>query len=170
MTTFEKSYNYEPHLENPRVAQNARKKRFEEKKHLLCDEDRTFENFLFNLETDALSKRDTTEKDVVHFNFDDLMNEISGGGAQEYSESSRDFNVSIENGTERKHTCTHPGCNKSYTSSHGLKYHLSHGHSKEKENVYKPFVCTVPKCGKSYRNSNGLKYHMANAHLKNSKQ
>ena len=57
-------------------------------------------------------------------------------------------------GSDRKQTCTHPGCNKSFTSSHGLKYHLVHAHSKDKENVYKPFVCTVAECEKAYRNSN----------------
>ncbi|KAM0681409.1 hypothetical protein GINT2_000611 [Glugoides intestinalis] len=170
MSTFGKSYNYESLLENLKATHDTRRKGFEDKKHLLSDEDRAFETFLFSLEVDTLSRKDITEKDVVMFNFDDLMNEISGVDIQEYSDSSRDFNGSIANSSERKHTCQHPGCTKSYTSSHGLKYHQAHGHSKDKENVYKPFVCSIPKCGKAYRNSNGLKYHMANAHSKNSKQ
>lgn len=167
MSRFEKSYNYESLLENLRATHDTRKKRFEDKKHLLSDEDRVFERFLFSLESDALTKKETTEKDdTVLFNFDNLMNEISGADVQEFSDNSLDYENSVANSSERKHVCTHQGCHKSYTSSHGLKYHLLHGHNKDKENVYKPFVCTVPKCGKAYRNSNGLKYHMANAHSK----
>ncbi|ELA41678.1 uncharacterized protein VICG_01311 [Vittaforma corneae ATCC 50505] len=170
MGAFQNSYNYESLLENLRATHDTRKRRFEEKKHLMSDEDKTFEKFLFSLEADVLARKDIPEKEVVQFNFDELMNEISGVDVQDYSDQTRDFETSSGNGSERKHTCTHPGCNKSYTSSHGLKYHLLHGHSKDKENVYKPFVCTIPKCGKAYRNSNGLKYHMANAHSRNAKQ
>lgn len=168
MATQEKNYNYETLLEDLRATHETSKKKFTQRKHLLSDEDRSFEKFLFSLENDALSRKDLiSEREVVHFNFDELMNEISGAeAAPEYSDHSRELESSAGTGSDRKHTCTHPGCNKSYTSSHGLKYHLVHGHSKEKENVYKPFVCTIAKCGKAYRNSNGLKYHMANAHSK----
>lgn len=170
MSRFEKSYNYESLLENLRATHDTRKKRFEDKKHLLSDEDRIFERFLFSLENDALTRKEPSEKDdTVLFNFDNLMNEISGADAQDFSDNSLDYDGSVANSSERKHVCTHPGCHKSYTSSHGLKYHLLHGHNKDKENIYKPFVCTVPKCGKAYRNSNGLKYHMANSHSKSPK-
>lgn len=165
MATQEKNYNYESLLEDLRATHETSKKRFSQRKHQLSDEDRSFEKFLFSLEGDALSRKDISEREVVHFNFDELMNEISGGEpTPDYSELSNEDHSSNGTGSERKHTCTHAGCNKSYTSSHGLKYHLVHGHSKDKENVYKPFVCTVSKCEKAYRNSNGLKYHMANAH------
>lgn len=165
MATQEKSYNYESLLEDLRVTHETSKKRFSQRNPHLSDEDRMFEKFLFSLESDVLSRKDISEREVVHFNFDELMNEISGGDmVQEASNHSEEPESSIGTGSDRKHSCTHPGCNKSYTSSHGLKYHLMHGHSKEKENVYKPFVCTVSKCEKAYRNSNGLKYHMANAH------
>lgn len=166
MSSFERSYSYESLLENLRATHDTRKKRYESREHLLSDEDRAFERFLFSLENDAFIKKEPVDKEIVLFNFDDLMNEISGAEMPEGSESSKDFDGSNITSADRKHVCTHPGCSKSYTSSHGLKYHLLHGHSKEKENVYKPFVCTIPKCGKAYRNSNGLKYHMANAHSK----
>lgn len=168
MATQDKNYNYETLLEDLRATHETSKKKFTHRKHLLSDEDRCFEKFLFSLENDALTRKDISEREVVLFNFDELMNEICGAeAAPEYSEASNELQSSLGTGSDRKHTCTHSGCNKSYTSSHGLKYHLIHGHSKDKENVYKPFVCTVSKCGKAYRNSNGLKYHMANAHSKN---
>lgn len=170
MVSFQNSYNYESLLENLRATHDTRKRRYDENKHLLTDEDCIFEKFLFSLENDALNRKNTSENEVMQFNFDELMNELSGAEIQDYSGQTRDFEGSSTNSSERKHTCTHPGCNKSYTSSHGLKYHLLHGHSKDKENVYKPFICTIPKCNKAYRNSNGLKYHMANAHSKSSKQ
>lgn len=169
MGAFQNNYNYESLLENLRATHDTRKQRYEEKKHLLSDEDRVFEKCIFSLESNILMRKDPSEKEVVQFNFDELMNEISGTDLPEYSENTREFEGSSANSSERKHMCTHLGCSKSYTSSHGLKYHLTHGHSKDKENVYKPFICTIPKCGKAYRNSNGLKYHMANVHFKNPK-
>jgi len=166
MSSYEKSYSYETLLENLRATHEIRKRRFEDKQHLLSDSDKAFEKFLFSLENDAFTKKQPMDKEVVLFNFDDLMKESSAHEHHEMSDSSKEVEGSNATSSERKHICTHSGCNKSYTSSHGLKYHLLHGHSKEKENVYKPFICTIPKCGKSYRNSNGLKYHMANAHAK----
>jgi hypothetical protein len=169
MAIQEKSYSYETLLEDLRATHETSKKKFTHRKHLLSDEDRLFEKFLFSLENDALTRTEGKEE-VVHFNFDELMNEISGGEIphEESDNSHEQESGSLGTGSDRKHTCTFSGCNKSYTSSHGLKYHLIHGHSKDKENVYKPFVCTISKCGKAYRNSNGLKYHMANAHSKSS--
>ena len=93
--------------------------------------------------------------------FDEFMNDLSNVDCHmEYN----DHAIGAMSSAERKHVCTKPGCNKSYTSSHGLKYHIAHGHSKEKENAYKPFSCPVANCGKTYRNSNGLKYHMSKIH------
>lgn len=166
MSAFKGSYSYESLLENLRETHNTRKKRYEDKEHLLTDDAKAFEKFLFTLENDVLTKKDQTDRDVVIFDFDDLMNETNFHEVLDASDSVRELENSNATSSERKHICSHAGCNKSYTSSHGLKYHLLHGHSKEKENVYKPFICTVPKCGKAYRNSNGLKYHMANAHAK----
>ncbi|KAF9764974.1 Zinc finger C2H2 protein [Nosema granulosis] len=60
--------------------------------------------------------------------------------------------------------CELPGCNRQYTSSFGLKYHMKEGHSKEKLSIPKPFVCSVELCGRKYKNNNGLKYHLKNYH------
>lgn len=166
MSNFDKSFSYEALLENLRATHDTRKKRFEEKKHLLSDEDRAIERTLFRLEDDAMSRGDSIDEKDVLFNFDDFMNEISGGEMLDISDSPQEHESSTCNAAYRKHVCTRPGCNKSYTSSHGLKYHMTHGHSKDKENVYKPFMCSIGRCDKAYRNSNGLKYHMAKAHPK----
>lgn len=166
MCNFDKSYSYESLLENLRATHDTRKKRFEERKHLMSDEDRAIERTLFRLEDDAISRSEHIDEKDTLFNFDDFMNEISGVEAQDVSDSLQDQESSTYNVPDRKHVCNRPGCKKSYTSSHGLKYHLMHGHNKDKENVYKPFVCSIGKCEKAYRNSNGLKYHMAKAHPK----
>lgn len=166
MSGFDKNFSYETLLENLRATHDTRKKRFEERKHLLSEEDRAIEKTLFRLEDDAFGRNERIDEKDVLFNFDEFMNEMSGVEHHEPSESRSDFDSSAQNTSERRHVCTRPGCNKSYTSSHGLKYHMTHGHSKEKENVYKPFVCPISKCGKTYRNSNGLKYHMTKAHPK----
>ncbi|KAI5149186.1 juxtaposed with another zinc finger protein 1 [Enteropsectra breve] len=164
MSNFEKNFSYESLLENLRATHESRKKRFEEKKHLLNDEDLAIERTLFSLEDDALMRNDKMDDKEKLFNFDEYMNEINGADSNDILDSPRDQDSSSMNNPERKHICPKPGCNKSYTSSHGLKYHLEHGHIKEKENAYKPFICNVKKCQKAYRNSNGLKYHMSKAH------
>lgn len=64
----------------------------------------------------------------------------------------------------KKYACTFIGCDKEYTSSFGLKYHLKKGHLSEKLNVLKPFSCKENGCNKTYKNSNGLKYHMKIVH------
>jgi hypothetical protein len=165
MTQIKKSHSYESLLENLSATFDSRKKRFEKTQHLLSDEDKQFEKFLFALENDAFMKKEHINKDVVLFNFDDLTNDTKPG--LQLTNDSSDLSEAREgsNGSssERKHICGHANCNKSYTSSHGLKYHLLHGHNKE--NIYKPFVCNVPKCDKSFRNSNGLKYHMTHSHF-----
>lgn len=167
MSNFDKSFSYESLLENLRATHYTRKKRFEEKKHLLSDEDRAIERTLFRLEDDTLFKSESiAEKDVL-FNFDEFMNEISVGEHFETSDPLQEAEAAAPQCVpDRKHVCPRPGCNKSYTSSHGLKYHMTHGHSKDKENVYKPFVCHIGSCRKAYRNSNGLKYHVSKAHHK----
>ncbi|KAI4291894.1 hypothetical protein PAPHI01_1168 [Pancytospora philotis] len=164
MSNFDKSFSYESLLENLRATHYTRKKRFEEKKHLLSDEDKAIERTLFRLEDDALFSPDAAEDKEVLFNFDEFMNEISIGEQYDMSDSVQEQEISTHSAQDRKHVCPRPGCNKSYTSSHGLKYHMTHGHSKDKENVYKPFVCQIGSCQKAYRNSNGLKYHMSKAH------
>lgn len=165
MSNFDEKYSYESMLDSLRATYDVRKKKFEEKKHLLSNEDRAIEQSLFRLEDDALARSECIGDRDVLFNFDEFMCEIGGGAVRDNSETSkRMMNEHINAIVERKHVCPRPGCKKSYTSSHGLKYHLNHGHSKDKENVYKPFVCTVEDCSKSYRNSNGLKYHMSKAH------
>lgn len=158
MSNFDKSYSYESLLDSLRATYSIRKKKFEEQKHLLSDEDRAIEQSLFRLEEDALT-HPPYDRDAL-FNFDEFIQGISG--AVPTSSDAAAFKGCPA--AERRHVCPRPGCNKSYTSSHGLKYHLNHGHSKEKENIYKPFICPFDVCGKSYRNSNGLKYHMAKAH------
>lgn len=64
----------------------------------------------------------------------------------------------------RLYVCEIEGCDKKYTSSFGLKYHMKEGHSQEKMNIFKPFSCPFEDCGKKYKNSNGLKYHMKHYH------
>lgn len=169
MSQLKKSFSYESQLDNLSATYDSRKKKFEKTQHLLSDEDKAFEKFLFSLEQDAFSvNKSVDSKGLVTFNFDDLASQVlvDMHPNMEFSDLSETHEGSNLSASERKHVCGHADCNKSYTSSHGLKYHLLHGHSKDKENVYKPFVCTVPKCTKAYRNSNGLKYHMANVHPK----
>ena len=60
--------------------------------------------------------------------------------------------------------CHFKNCKKVYTSSYGLKYHVDHGHTTEKNNERRPYVCEVDNCGKTYKNNNGLKYHIVHAH------
>lgn len=64
----------------------------------------------------------------------------------------------------RLYMCEIEGCDKKYTSSFGLKYHMKEGHSQEKMNIFKPFSCPFEGCGKKYKNSNGLKYHIRHYH------
>lgn len=152
-------YSYESLLDNLKSTHEARKRQYDESQHLFNNLDRTIRDHLFIMEEEVVNTPNT-KKDIC-FNFDEFMNDLSNTDVQmEYEPHT----INTINATERKHVCTRPGCNKSYTSSHGLKYHMAHGHSKEKENAYKPFVCPVANCGKTYRNSNGLKYHMGKIH------
>ena len=64
----------------------------------------------------------------------------------------------------RSYSCDFEGCNRSFTSSHGLKYHKKHGHIEFKTFERRPYICQVPGCTKSYKNNNGLKYHIIHAH------
>lgn len=64
----------------------------------------------------------------------------------------------------RSYVCDVEGCNKTFTSSHGLKYHKAHGHIEFKTFERRPYICQVPGCSKSYKNNNGLKYHILHAH------
>ncbi|KAH9411766.1 hypothetical protein HK407_03g05160 [Ordospora pajunii] len=64
----------------------------------------------------------------------------------------------------RIYACDIDGCNKKYTSSFGLKYHMKEGHSEEKMNIIKPFSCPFSGCDKKYKNNNGLKYHIKHYH------
>ncbi|KAG5859353.1 hypothetical protein KMI_07g11950 [Encephalitozoon hellem] len=64
----------------------------------------------------------------------------------------------------RVYACEIEGCNKKYTSSFGLKYHMKEGHSEEKMNIFKPYVCPFDGCDKKYKNNNGLKYHIKHYH------
>ncbi|KAL6120860.1 hypothetical protein NUSPORA_02334 [Nucleospora cyclopteri] len=64
----------------------------------------------------------------------------------------------------RSFVCTIKNCNKSFTSSFGLKYHMDHGHLETKAIEKRPYICHVPGCSKSYKNNNGLKYHVLHAH------
>lgn len=164
MSQLKKSYSYESLLENLSATFDSRKKKFEKTQHLLSEEDRQFEKFLFAMESDAFLKKDHNNKEVAIFNFDELTSDSrSALQANDSSDLSDPKEGSVGSNTERKHVCSYPNCNKSYTSSHGLKYHLIHVHNKE--NIYKPFVCGVPNCDKSFRNSNGLKYHMTHSHF-----
>lgn len=151
-------YSYESLLDNLKRTYEARKRQYDENQHLYKGTDRSIREHLFGMEEDAF----THPKKDICFNFDEFMNDLSN------AEMPMDYEDPTVNtvASERKHVCTKPGCNKSYTSSHGLKYHLMHGHSKEKENAYRPFVCDRPGCNKSYRNSNGLKYHLEKKHMK----
>ncbi|ELA42592.1 uncharacterized protein VICG_00344 [Vittaforma corneae ATCC 50505] len=64
----------------------------------------------------------------------------------------------------RNFPCPYKDCRKIYTSSYGLKYHMDHGHTAEKNNEKRPYICTIDNCGKTYKNNNGLKYHVLHAH------
>ncbi|KAL6121485.1 hypothetical protein NUSPORA_01588 [Nucleospora cyclopteri] len=154
-------YSYESLMNELKATQEARRGQYECTAHLLSNLDRSIRENLFNIE-DATVNKSFNIKDI-QFNFDEFMDDLSNKEASEIPYEGTEHNFG---GQERKHVCSKPGCNKSYTSSHGLKYHMLHGHSKEKENAYKPFVCNIPSCGKTYRNSNGLKYHMSKAHSK----
>ena len=60
--------------------------------------------------------------------------------------------------------CPFKNCKKIYTSSYGLKYHMDHGHTAEKNNERRPYACEIDNCGKTYKNNNSLKYHIMHAH------
>lgn len=64
----------------------------------------------------------------------------------------------------RPYKCTHPKCNKVYTSVNGLKYHQEKGHDGDDDEYLKPYQCTHSGCEKRYKNSNGLKYHLSHGH------
>lgn len=64
----------------------------------------------------------------------------------------------------RSYVCDKEGCNKTFTSSHGLEYHKKHGHFEFKTLERRPYICQVPGCNKSYKNNNGLKYHVTHGH------
>jgi len=55
-------------------------------------------------------------------------------------------------------------CTKVYTSFHGLRYHMDHGHTPSKVVEKRPYVCRIEGCNKAYKNNNGLKYHIMHAH------
>ncbi len=117
---------------------------------------------LFTLEEEESSCNNIVDGKTVPFNFNDFMEDIVLVEPEKHYEQSR---ITIINGkTEKRLACPHPDCSKSYTSNHGLKYHLKHGHKKSKEQVEKPFVCPISSCPKTYRNSNGLKYHINKSH------
>jgi len=167
MTNFDESFVYESLLEHLKATHDIRKKRYEERKHLLSDEDRAIERTLFTLEDDAIIRSEKIDHKDVLFCFDNLVNSITGSVESfEQIDSPQDPESSTSNMKEKRlYFCTVPDCQNVYTSFHGLKYHLDHGHTKDKENIYKPFVCTIPGCRKTYRNSNGLKYHMNKIHF-----
>ncbi|KAF7703874.1 Zinc finger C2H2 protein [Cucumispora dikerogammari] len=64
---------------------------------------------------------------------------------------------------KRQYVCHEYGCDKSYTSNHGLQYHKKHGHNSKDEST-KPYKCPHKSCGRAYKNVNGLKYHMRVEH------
>lgn len=90
----------------------------------------------------------------------------TGSRREKKEEGARQKPVAREQRTKgaRLYVCEIEGCDKKYTSSFGLKYHMKEGHSQEKMNVFKPFGCPFEGCGKKYKNSNGLKYHIRHYH------
>lgn len=66
--------------------------------------------------------------------------------------------------SRRRYICLIEGCEKIYTSSHGLNYHRVHGHI-DKDESDKPYPCVYQRCNRRYKNPNGLKYHIMSTHL-----
>ena len=123
-----KSFNYESLLEALRASHNSRKRRFASRKNAVSTEDRIIERSLFQLEENALTlnkKLLPFEREIM-FNFDEALNDISTMMPEKDCMHQNDVDSSSTSGQERKHVCPLEGCDKSYTSSHGLKYHLQH--------------------------------------------
>lgn len=77
----------------------------------------------------------------------------------------------------KKYSCLIPNCDRTYRNQNGLKYHISHAHTKQERELFvrlqkelkddpteKPYLCSEIGCEKRYRNSNGLKYHLLKCH------
>ena len=70
-----------------------------------------------------------------------------------------DFDYSHENNTDKKYKCEF--CEKSYTSTGALRYHLIHVHEGKKIET-KKFKCKY--CQKIYSGRSPLKYHISRCH------
>ena len=147
---------YSKYLEELKECYNQRKKEYELMKAQYAEIDQCIHEVLFSLAEETINDSNLDPKSAIFsFGLNDNRNlNITEGHYQEYNNNSSD----------KKHRCPRPGCNKAYTSNHGLKYHLLNGHKTEKTAVIKPYACSIPGCGKTYRNSNGLKYHMGKEH------
>lgn len=78
-------------------------------------------------------------------------------------EENNDFARKMIKETAKVYKCFENGCEKIYTSLHGLKYHSEKGHLPSDQEK-KPYICAKTGCKKRYKNSNGLKYHLEHFH------
>lgn len=154
-----------------------RLRRYEETRH-------TMDTHQFYLEHVLLKKEELFYKylpasqsceDAIGFDYEFIHKDMGkvgwkGGEEKKLAKAARHpMETKRENRREktkgaRLYVCEIDGCDKKYTSSFGLKYHMKEGHSQEKMNVFKPFGCPFEGCGKKYKNSNGLKYHIRHYH------
>ncbi|RVD92925.1 C2H2-type DNA- Zinc finger protein [Tubulinosema ratisbonensis] len=79
------------------------------------------------------------------------------------NEINNDFPRRILREAGKMYKCAELGCEKIYTSLHGLKYHREKGHLSSDYDK-KPYICAKTGCKKRYKNSNGLKYHLEHYH------
>lgn len=145
---------------------------YDANQHNLSNVDRSINEHLLIMEGETLaSSRKEVWIDYDDF-YEDLSEESTEEQVNELAEDSSEEQVNeiteeqvnglTEEQVNEQHVCAR--CEKTYTSSYGLKYHIEHGHTKEKEDAYKPYCCPVDECRKTYRSTNRLKYHMAKRH------
>ncbi|TBU00726.1 hypothetical protein CWI37_0918p0010 [Hamiltosporidium tvaerminnensis] len=156
---------------------------FELRKHYMTEEQFFMESVLLELEYNLF---ECDEKDVFEYDFEIYGNQIylfdeynpdkikesvfiddaSGTDENLLPENTKKYKKENKNtiSSQRRakiFRCNNSFCNKKYTSSYGLKYHLIHGHGSK---TLKKYVCDETGCVKSFKNPNGLKYHQKFGH------
>ncbi|KAL1916409.1 uncharacterized protein VTP21DRAFT_5600 [Calcarisporiella thermophila] len=62
---------------------------------------------------------------------------------------------------EKPYKCV--GCEKTFKSSNGLKYHQRQGSCSD--DADKPFACLMPLCPARFKSMNGVRYHIKHSHI-----
>ncbi|EED43886.1 transcriptional repressor, predicted [Enterocytozoon bieneusi H348] len=129
-------------------------------------------NHLFGLEFIETIKNDRNSfMSLIYLDNNTIDNDLKNNKVDFYTYSNhllfdhKNFTTNSNHVFSMKnYICDINGCQKTFTSSYGLKYHKIHGHIQLKTFERRPYICQVPGCSKSYKNNNGLKYHIIHAH------